>query len=197
MVIAKMLTEIMTMLTINRLLEVNMSSKLRLTKIVPTLGVAALALYATAGFTAAQSPVSARQVASASAQSLDYEFFKTRVEPIFLKKRPGHVRCYACHSEERGGGTSESAPEYLVPLSPGSTFWTEEQSRINFKRVSLYVAPGDPASSPLLKHPLAPEAGGDVPVHTGGRQFKSRNDPDWQTLAEWVRGKKASGSSGN
>ena len=23
---------------------------------------------------------------------LDYEFFKTRVEPIFLKKRPEHVR---------------------------------------------------------------------------------------------------------
>ena len=28
----------------------------------------------------------ALQAASASAQSLDYEFFKTRVEPIFLKK---------------------------------------------------------------------------------------------------------------
>jgi len=44
----------------------------------------------------------------------------------------------------------------------------------------------------LLMHPLAPEAGGDSPVHQGGRQFFSRDDPDWQTLAEWVRGKKES-----
>ena len=31
--------------------------------------------------------------------TLDYEFFKTRVEPIFLKKREGHTRCYVCHEE--------------------------------------------------------------------------------------------------
>jgi len=32
-----------------------------------------------------------------AAPSPDFEFFKTRVEPIFLKKRPGHARCYFCH----------------------------------------------------------------------------------------------------
>ncbi len=37
--------------------------------------------------------------ASAADATLDYEFFKTRVEPIFLTKRPDHVRCYVCHSE--------------------------------------------------------------------------------------------------
>jgi len=26
---------------------------------------------------------------------LDFDVFKTRVEPIFLEKRPGHARCYA------------------------------------------------------------------------------------------------------
>ena len=41
-------------------------------------------------------------------QSLDYDFFKSRVEPIFLKKRPGHARCYVCHSEQRGGATGAS-----------------------------------------------------------------------------------------
>jgi len=30
--------------------------------------------------------------------SLDYTFFKERVQPIFLKKRPGHARCVTCHS---------------------------------------------------------------------------------------------------
>jgi YVTN family beta-propeller protein len=38
-----------------------------------------------------------------------------------------------------------------------------------------------------LLHPLAPSAGGD-PFHSGGWQFPSQNDPDWLTLAEWVRG---------
>jgi YVTN family beta-propeller protein len=38
----------------------------------------------------------------------------------------------------------------------------------------------------LLLHPLAPEAGGDA-FHSGGRQFESQNDPDWLTIADWVR----------
>jgi hypothetical protein len=82
----------------------------------------------------------------------------------------------------------------LQRLPPGSTFWTEEQSRLNFQSASLLVVPGDPTSSRLLMHPLAPNAGGDI-RHYGGMQFASQNDPDWLTLAEWVRGKKAGGSS--
>jgi len=177
-----------------------MISKIRPRKIVVSFVLAAAALYAIASFTAAQTPgAPAGQAAAASAQSLDYEFFKTRVEPIFLKKRAGHARCYVCHSVQRGGGTggSSSAPTYLEKLSPGSTFWTEEQSRLNFQRVSRFVVPGDLAASKLLMHPLSPAAGGDgPPPHGGGRQFASKNDPDWQTLAEWVSGKKAGGSSG-
>ena len=38
-------------------------------------------------------------VGASKAPTLDYEFFKTRVEPIFLKKREGHTRCYVCHEE--------------------------------------------------------------------------------------------------
>ena len=176
-------------------LEAILISKLRPREIVASLVVAGVALYATARYTAAQSPgESAGQVASAPAQSLDFEFFKIRVEPIFLKKRAGHTRCYVCHSVQRGRATSTPAPNYLVNLSPGSTFWTEEQSRLNFERVSQFVVPGDFASSRLLMHPMDPEAGGDG-MHGGGRQFQSQNDPDWQILAEWVRGKTAGGSS--
>jgi hypothetical protein len=75
-------------------------------------------------------------------------------------------------------------------LSPGNTNWTEEESRRNFALVSALVTPGDPIGSMLLHHPLAPEAGGDA-FHSSERQFESQNDPDWQTLADWVRGKKA------
>jgi hypothetical protein len=41
----------------------------------------------------------------------------------------------------------------------------------------------------ILTHPLAPEAGGDA-FHSGGRQFASKNDPDWKIIAAWARGAK-------
>jgi len=113
---------------------------------------------------------------------LDYEFFKTRVEPIFLKKRPEHVRCYVCHSENNSAFR-------LAKLPRDARFWTEEQSRRNFEVVSHLVIPGDTANSRLLLQPLAPEAGGNA-YHSGGRQFATRNDPDWKTLARWVSGQK-------
>jgi hypothetical protein len=117
----------------------------------------------------------------AGAQSLDFEYYRTRVEPIFLKKRPTHARCVVCHS------TAENTSAFrLQPLPAGKTAWTEDQSRRNFAFVSQLVIPGDPASSRLLKHPLSPDAGGD-PFHGGGRQFASQNDPEWQVLVAWVR----------
>jgi hypothetical protein len=115
--------------------------------------------------------------------TLDYEFFKMRVEPIFLKKRPTHARCYVCHEEANHALK-------LSKLSPGNTTWTEAESRHNFAMVSALVTPGDPLGSTLLHHPLAPEAGGDA-FHSGGRQFESQDDPDWKTIADWVRGQKA------
>jgi hypothetical protein len=141
---------------------------------------------------------SARQGASASTPSLDFEFFKTRVEPIFLKRRPGHARCYICHAADVTGVTgAPTQTRYLVSLSPGSTFWTEEQSRIIFENVSKLVNPDDPMNSRILIHPLSPLAGGDMEYpHGGGRQFESKEDPDWQAIAEWVRGGKVARSSG-
>ena len=111
--------------------------------------------------------------------ALSFEFFKTHVQPIFLKERHGHARCYSCH-------ILENRVFHLEPLSPGQNDWTDEQSKSNFEIASQLVVPGDPASSKLLLHALAPDAGGD-PFHSGGRQFESQDDPDWVTLAEWVR----------
>jgi hypothetical protein len=119
----------------------------------------------------------------ASAQSADYDFFKTRVEPIFLKVRPTHGRCVTCH-----GGGGNGGAFALQALSPGNTTWTEEQSSRNFTAASRLVSAGNPTSSQLLMHPLAPDAGGDG-FHSGGHQFASQDDPDWQTMAEWVRQK--------
>jgi hypothetical protein len=147
------------------------------------LVVSAVALYAPVPF-AAQEP-------AASRPSLDYEVYKTKVEPIFLKQRsPDHARCYVCHevSKHLGG------PLALELLLPGKDSWTEEQSRANFKAVSKVVTPGKPLTSLLLLRPLAPEAGG-MEGHQGGRQFRSQDDPDWKIIADWIRGQKAGGSS--
>jgi hypothetical protein len=75
----------------------------------------------------------------------------------------------------------------LQPLPPGAIAWTEAQSHINFEVVSRLVVPGEPAKSPLLLHPLATEAGGD-PMHTGGKFWTSRENPEWRILAAWVGG---------
>ena len=114
-----------------------------------------------------------------STSSVDFEFFKTRVQPIFTAKRAGNARCVSCHST----GT----PMRLQPLPPGSATWNDEDSRKNFDVVRQRVVPGDPTRSRLLLHPLAEAAGGD-PSHDGGKHWKSQDDPEWQTLAAWVRG---------
>jgi len=123
----------------------------------------------------------AGQPAAGAVAPLDYEYFKTKVQPIFLEKRTGYTRCVVCHV---GGGEAG----FLVPLTAGATSWTEEQSRQNFERVSRLVVPGQPMKSRLLTHPLEPTAGGDE-FHNGGRQFKSQDDPQFKTLAAWVTSK--------
>ena len=119
--------------------------------------------------------------APAFGQSLDYEYFKSQVEPIFITKRVGHTRCYVCHNERSNNALR------LEKIAPGASFWSEEQSRRNFETVSRLVVPGKPEASLLLLHPLAPEGGGNA-YHSGGRQFESRDDPAWRTIARWVRG---------
>lgn len=125
--------------------------------------------------------------APAMAQALDFETYRTQVEPIFLKKRPGHARCVVCHEANNSAFRLQPRPE-------GGKAWTEEQSRKNFASVSKLVRPGDPDKSPLLLHPLAHDAGGDL-FHNGGEQFTSKSDPDWKTIADWVRAGKATSAS--
>jgi hypothetical protein len=118
----------------------------------------------------------------AAAQSLDFEAYRTKVEPIFLKKREGHSRCVSCHA-------ANHSTFNLQPLVNGATTYTVEQSRKNFDSVKKLVVPGNLTKSALLTHPLAQEAGGDE-FHSGGRQFTSKDDPDWKIMADWVRGAK-------
>ena len=119
---------------------------------------------------------------TASAAGLDYETYKTKVEPIFLKRRAGHARCVVCHE-------ANNSAFRLQPLPEGAKTWTDEQSRKNFENVTHLVKPGDPNGSKLLIHPLAHDGGGDE-FHGGGRQFKTKDDPEWKAIADWVKAAK-------
>jgi hypothetical protein len=116
-----------------------------------------------------------------AAGTLDYDFYKAKVQPIFLLKRPGHAPCVMCHAEANNMLRLEKLPD-------GQTTWTEEQTRKNFDTVAKIVqAVDDPLTAKILTHPLAPEAGGDA-FHSGGRQFASKNDPNWKAIAQWAQG---------
>jgi len=115
------------------------------------------------------------------AVTLDYDYYKAKVQPIFLTKRPGHARCVMCHAEANN-------MLKLQKLPAGQATWSEEDTRKNFETVSKIVqAVDDPMTAKILLHPLAPEAGGDA-YHSGGRQFPNRNDPYWKTIADWAKG---------
>jgi hypothetical protein len=113
--------------------------------------------------------------------TLNFEIYKTKVEPLFLEKRPGHARCVVCHST----GTNFR----LQALPPAGRTWTDEESRKNFEIASRFVLPGVPSKSRLLTMPLAHEAGG-TEFHPGGKHWESQNDPEWKALADWSRSTK-------
>jgi YVTN family beta-propeller protein len=111
--------------------------------------------------------------------ALDYDFFKARVLPILITKRPGHARCIECHDD---------VPRFTLPPVPkGAAIWGDADARTIFDIVKTKVIPGQPDRSRLLRHPLAEAAGGD-PSHDGGKHWTSKSDPEWQTLAAWVNG---------
>ena len=110
--------------------------------------------------------------------TLDFETFKTKVQPLLTEKRPGHARCSTCHSR--------STAFRLQPLPKGRTVYTDEESRKNFEAASRFVLPGVPLKSRLLTMPLSHEAGG-TEFHPGGKHWESQSDPEWKAMAEWVK----------
>src|SRR5438552_11494825 len=130
----------------------------------------------------ASTTLQAQEPGSTAGSALDFEFFRTKVQPIFLAKREGHTRCVSCHSK----GT----PMRLQALSAGAATWNEEQSRKNFQVVAPRVIFRNLTESRLLVHPLLAEGGGDF-YHSGGKHWNSFLDPEWQILANWVCGRKA------
>jgi YVTN family beta-propeller protein len=145
-------------------------------------GIVTVVMMCGVGFSASPG---AQQAATAptpnpNAAKLDYEYFKHRIQPIFLQKRPGNVRCITCH---------QTGTPRLQALTEGARTWDEDQTKRNFDIWTRAVVPGNPNVSKLLVHPLSHAAGGDV-FHGGGQHWAAKTDPEWQILAAWVNGAK-------
>jgi len=126
---------------------------------------------------------------SEAQSELDFGFYRDNIEPMFVQSRgtfmppdPGDPACVLCHTWQ---SHTPLMLESLEEDEDGSVYWTETQSRANFEVVSRLVTPGDPQNSRLLQAPLNPQAGGSA-LHSGGKVWDSQDDPEWQTLAEWV-----------
>lgn len=115
-----------------------------------------------------------------AAPRLDFDVFKTRVQPIMLARHKGSARCYVCHSQ--------STSFRLQRLAAGAATWSDEESRKNFDAVQRLIVPGSPSTSRLLLMPLAAESGG-IAFHPGGKRWLTKDDPEWQAIAAWIAGR--------
>ncbi len=111
---------------------------------------------------------------------LDFEFFRACVQQVFANPREGQLRCSRCHS----GGLMGFAP---APQSGDA--WSDEEARRAYRAISRVIIPGNPEQSRFLLKPLHPDGGGGY-THNGPRRWQSRDDPEWQMLAGWVRGER-------
>ena len=116
----------------------------------------------TAALLTAASPLS---MATRAAPSLDYEFFKARVQPVFLQKRDGHTRCYVCHAESNNAFRLEK-------IVPGESFWSDEQSRKNFESAASLVVPGDLAKSDAWERINSTDADEKMPPAKSEKKLK-------------------------
>ncbi len=111
---------------------------------------------------------------------LDFEFFRACVQPVFASPRAGHIRCSNCHTAGLIG---------FAPAPENGTAWNDEEARRAFATITRLVVPGNPEQSRFLLKPLHPDGGGSY-THNGPRRWQSRTDPEWQMLAQWVRGER-------
>jgi len=116
----------------------------------------------------------------------NFDFYRRNVEPLFFRPRgyPDHgedAACVMCHTWQ----TSLRFQLEDMTETPDGWVWTPAQSTLNYQVVTQLVNASDPASSRLLRKPLASSAGGMG--HTGGTYWDSTSDPEYQTVLEWIR----------
>ena len=114
----------------------------------------------------------------------DLQNDRSGVHPNVLSgARYGQLACTSCQA---GGAAG------FAPVSASGGVLTEAEARQGFEVLQRLIVPGDPARSRFLLKPLHPDGGGSY-AHNGVRRWQSRSDPEWQTLAAWVRGEVTGG----
>ena len=112
---------------------------------------------------------------------LDFEFYRTCVQDMIQRPKYGQLSCTVCHA---GGSIG------FAPRPANGTSWTEQEARRGFEVVKRLIVPGNPIQSRWLLKPLHLDGGGSY-THNGPRRWLSRDDPEWQMLAAWVRGERS------
>ncbi len=111
--------------------------------------------------------------------AVDFQFYRACIHPEVLSVgRYGQLPCTSCHA----GGLAGFAP---VGASGGAL--TEAEARQGFEALQRLIVPGNPEQSRFLLKPLHPDGGGSY-AHNGVRRWQNRSNPEWQTLAAWIRG---------
>jgi len=120
-----------------------------------------------------------RYVANAD-PPLDFDFFRACVQPVFANPREGHIKCSNCHAAGLIG---------FAPVPQNGDAWTDQEAKRAFSTISRLIVAGNPEQSRFLLKPLHPDGGGSY-THNGPRRWQSRDDPEFQMLAQWVRGQR-------
>ena len=111
--------------------------------------------------------------------AVDFQFYRACVHPNVLSVgKYGQLSCTSCHAGGQAG---------FAPRGASGGALTEAEARQGFATLQRLIVPGDPERSRFLLKPLHPDGGGSY-AHNGVRRWQGRNDPEWQTLAAWIRG---------
>ena len=109
--------------------------------------------------------------------ALDYDYYKARVEPLFLNKRDGHARCFVCHVDGNNAFR-------LQKLAGKNKTWSEEESRKNFAMASALVTPGNPDKSSVIQRVRLPL---DNDEHMPPKKEPQPSAAEIAAFVAWVR----------
>ena len=105
-----------------------------------------------------------RPVRAGPGPAVDFTFFRSCVQKVFITPREGHIACTNCHA----GGIIGFAPP-----TPDGKPWNDEQAKRAFQSISRLIIPGNPEQSRFMLKPLHPDGGGTY-THNGPRRWQSR-----------------------
>ena len=113
-------------------------------------------------------------------EAVDFQFYRACVHPGVLSV--GRLRAAPVHVV-----SLQAARQGSPRSAPAVASLTDAEARQGFEVLQRLIVPGDPDRSRFLLKPLHPDGGGAY-AHNGVRRWQNRSDPEWQTLAAWIRG---------